>query len=126
MALPNLLAPTDWDNDPDELLKQYEAYIYALVREKMRRRTDITMDPTVFDLEVDEIAQRVLIKLWQALSRESIERPKAYIMTMVRNELNTMRRERKPTLPLSVDEEGELHLETMIITSQEGMEDPAN
>ena len=125
MAPLNTVSTADEDVALDELLKRYNPYIYALVREKMRQRADIKINPMVLDLEVDEIAQRVLIKLWQALSRGPIQHLEAYINVMVRNELNGMARQRKPTLPLPVDEEGELYTGTMIVTSQERMEDPA-
>ncbi len=127
MALLNPVSTAQEDVALDELLKRYDAYIYALVREKMRQRRFNNMSPWTSDLEieVDEIAQRVRINLWQALSRGSIQHPKAYINVMVRNELNDMTRERKLTLPLRVDEEGELYTGTMIATSQNDMADPA-
>jgi RNA polymerase sigma-70 factor (ECF subfamily) len=111
---------------PDDLLKLYDGYIYALVYKKMQRPSfnHVLSGRMNSELEVDEIAQHVRIKLWQALSRRRIQHPKAYINAIVQHELIDMARRQK-FLPLPVDEEGELSTGTMIFTSQEGMNDPA-
>lgn len=118
----------DSDPTPEEILARYDHFIVALV-EKMARRSSNIARPEVLDLEIDEIVQRVRIKLWRALVDKHIEYPQAYIRTIVRNEFNDIPRKRRPPLPLLTDEDGELHLGEGVdamITESEGMGDPAH
>lgn len=112
------------DVSVDELLEQLDPYIVALVRQKVYS-TKIG-DPPVSALEFDEIIQQTRIKLWSMLNSRRIENPKAYIRSIIHNIMIDMRRKQRPPLPLPVDEEGELYTGTVIVTPQEGMEDPAN
>lgn len=118
----------DSDPTPEEILVRYNSYIVALV-EKMARRSSNIARTEVLDLEIDEIVQRVRIKLWHALEGKHIEHYQAYIRTMVRNEFNDLSRKRKPPLPLLTDEDGELYMGDGVdamITESEGMGDPAD
>lgn len=99
----------DFDPNPDETLERYYPYIVALVRQRALRSTNFAR-PGQFDLEVDEMAQRVLIKFWQALAVKHIQHPKAYLRTIVRNEFNDLSRKPKQPLPLLTDDDGEWYL----------------
>jgi DNA-directed RNA polymerase specialized sigma24 family protein len=94
----------DSDPDPEEILEQYNSYIVALVGQ-MARSSSSLVRPEVFDLEVDEVAQQVRIKLWHALTEKHIKHHKAYIRTLVRNEFNDLSRKRKPPLSLLTNED---------------------
>src|SRR5438105_9996680 len=118
----------DSDPTPEEILARYDHFIVALV-EKMARRSSNIARPEVLDLEIDEIVQRVRIKLWRALVDKHIEYPQAYIRTIVRNEFNDIPRKRKPPLPLLTDEDGELYMgdgAAGLMTGSEGMANPAD
>ncbi|MBO0796656.1 MAG: sigma-70 family RNA polymerase sigma factor [Ktedonobacteraceae bacterium] len=123
--------------EPDELLKyegntriedvlaQYDSFIVALVREQA------CQDPTLIraavrDLEIDDLAQLVRIKLWHALEEKEILYPKAYIRRIVHSEVVDMaRRQKKPLQELPEDEEGEIYHGKILVTQSEGMIDPA-
>ena len=121
----DLLPPHAYDNDPvDEILVRLDPYIVALV-ENMARRSSSIARPEVLDLEIDEIVQKVRIKLWKALTEKLIAYPRAYIRAIVSNEFNDIPRKRKAPLPLPTDEDGEIHLGTTLLAEKEGMSDPA-
>lgn len=109
----------------EEVLMQYDSFIVAVVREH------IGLDPTLIraavrDLEIDELAQLVRIKLWHALERKEIMYPKAYIRRIVYSEIVDMtRRQRRPVQPLPEDEEGEIYSGKLLVSPGEGMADPA-
>jgi len=103
------VSPEDHNPDPEETLARFHPYIVALVRQGARRSSNFAR-PGQFDLEVDEMAQRVLIKFWQSLAVKHIEHHKAYLRTMVRNEFNDLSRKRKQPLPLFTDDDGEWYL----------------
>jgi len=112
----------------EEVLEQNEQFIISQARDLMRRNPHIA-HADVLDLEIDELTQRVRIKFWQVLREgKQIEYSKAYIKRIVHSEFIDMLRRKKPqrSLPLPVDEEGELYQGNMLITSSEGMADPAD
>lgn len=100
------VSPEDADPTPEELLAQHDQYIVALVRQRALGSTNFAK-PGQFDLEVDDMAQRVRIKFWQALVTKRIEYPKAYLSTIVWNEFHDLSRKRKPPLQLLTDDDGE-------------------
>lgn len=103
------VSPEDRDPDPEETLEQHDLYIVSLVKQNARHSSNFAQ-PGEFDLEVDEMVQRVRIKFWQALSEKHIKHPKAYLRTMVRNEFYDRFRKHRPLLPLPIDDEGEWYL----------------
>ncbi|HLX57464.1 MAG TPA: sigma-70 family RNA polymerase sigma factor [Ktedonobacteraceae bacterium] len=125
VELPYGVGADDSDPDPQETLVRYNNFIVALVEQLALRSSNLAR-PEVLDLEIDEIAQRVRIKLWHALEDKYIEHPKAYIRTMVRNEFNDLARKRKPPLPLITDDDGELFMGDVKVAENPGMADPAD
>lgn len=117
-------SPFDSDPEIEEILVRLDPYIVALVEQMARRSSNIAR-PEVLDLEIDEIVQRVRIKLWKALTEKPIKYPRAYIRAIVSNEFNDIPRKRKAPLPLPTDEDGEIHLGTTLLAEREGMSDPA-
>jgi hypothetical protein len=81
--------------------------------------------PEVLDLEIDEITQRVRIKFWMALKTKDIEHHRAYIRTIVSNELHDLGRKRKAPSPLPTDEDGELCMGKVLLSESDGLADPA-
>src|SRR5437660_8482819 len=59
-------------------LKRLDGYIKTQVY-RVGRYYARDIHPAVWDLELDEIIQRVRIKLWQALEKRGIRYPYAYI-----------------------------------------------
>ncbi|HLZ55794.1 MAG TPA: hypothetical protein VKR06_02505 [Ktedonosporobacter sp.] len=113
--------------DIEEMLQRYDPYIIAQVKELVRQNPHIA-HPAVLDLEIDELVQRVRIKFWHVLSSRGVEYSRAYIKRIVHSEFIDMVRSKKPlrTLPLPVDEEGELYQGAMLVTLSTGMSDPAD
>ena len=118
------VSPEDHDPDPEETLARLNTFIVALVERKARYSSNFAR-PEVFDLEVDEVVQRVRYKFWKALRERHIENPEAYIRSIVRNEFNDLSRKRKEPLPLLTDEDGELYLGDAVELEGRGMTDPA-
>ena len=110
----------------DALLEQYDPFIISQAREVMLQNCHVAR-ASVLDLEIDELAQRVRIKFWQVLKGRQIEYSKAYIKRIVHSEFIDMLRRNKPqrSLPLPVDEEGEIFQGNMLVMRSEGMSDPA-
>lgn len=106
----------------EELLESYYPYIVTLSKEWICHAIGIR--PALLELEIDELAQRALIKFWQTLNEKEIHYPKAYLRHIVHSEFIDMMRRRKPDVPLSKDEEGEIGGKVLVSASKE-MADPA-
>jgi len=104
-----------------EFLAQHDEYIKMLVWKKVQRASS-----WISDLETDELAQRVRIKLWQALQKGTISNPRAYIRCVVDTVTVDMMRHYKLVLSLVIDEEGESYHGNLLITPGKGMQDPAD
>src|SRR5437763_9375897 len=91
----------------DENLEQYDTYIYALARKSIYN-THMRIRPNLLEERTDELAQRVRIKLWQALQQRPITNLRAYIRRIVCNEVISMIRQQLRAVPLSLTEEGEM------------------
>lgn len=110
----------------EAILEQYDAYIVKQVHDRMHQHPHV-VHPDVFDLETDDLIQRVRIKFWHTLQDKRIEYPRTYIKRIVNSEFIDMVRRLKPqyALALPVDEEGELYQGDMLIAPGTGMNDPA-
>jgi DNA-directed RNA polymerase specialized sigma24 family protein len=111
----------------EAILEQYDAYIVKQVHDRMHQHPHV-IQADVFDLETDELIQRVRIKFWHSLQDKHIDYPKTYIKRIVHSEFIDMVRRLKPqhALALPVDEEGELYQGDMLIAPGTGMNDPAS
>ena len=119
-----LPGPFVYDSDPDvdEILEQYDAYIRDLVRKKVPRNI---VPPEKLRDEIEELAQRVRIKLWHVLQKKHIANFETYISLIVLSEVIDMVRRYRPILALPINEDGELYQGNIIATPGEGMQDPA-
>ena len=113
-----------YDSEPvvDEILEQYDTYIVDLARKKLPRsvvRSEMLGD------EIDELVQKVRVKLWIALQKKHILNLRAYISCIVYTEVIEMVRKYQSTSPLPLDENCELYQGNVIVTLGEGMQDPA-
>ncbi|GAC1666636.1 MAG: hypothetical protein PVS3B1_02930 [Ktedonobacteraceae bacterium] len=113
---------SDSSTEYDEKLKQANPYILDVVRRKIPRAI-VSRD--VLDLEIDEIAQRTSIKLWQAMQREQILNVRSYINRVVYTEVIDFIRRYKPVSPLPLDEDGELYPGQILTTLSHATPDPA-
>lgn len=113
-------------SDPyNDFLTQYDEYIRTVASKAIPRRL---FAREVLDLEIDDLAQSVRIKLWQTLERERpILNPKAYIYRIAYTGAIDILRRHKHTFPLALDEYGELVQDILLaVLRQEGeTQDPA-
>lgn len=109
--------------DAEQILEQFDAYIVTLAR-KMIPRTIVS--PNVLDLEIDELAQKVRVKIWLSCQKRYITNPKSYIYRTVYTESIDMLRQHKPTTPLPMDEDSELYQGNLLVQAGEEMQDPAS
>lgn len=101
--------------DLDEFLVQIDPFIIAEV-EKCGRWLP--------EQKRDMIKQNVRIKLWHALEVRAIRYPRAYIRTIIKNELNDLGRERKPPKQLPLDDYGEVSQGIVLVHLSEGWGNP--
>lgn len=92
----------------DELSK-YDDYLSTLVQKIIPARFG-RLSSNECEMEIDEVAQRVRIKFWQALQKRHIDSPKTYIRCIINSECIDLARQHRPTVSLPFDEEGELFL----------------
>ncbi len=105
----------------EAILRRLDGYIISQVH-RLGRCYSRDIHLAVLDLELDEIIQRVRIKLWQALEKRVIYYPYAYIKLIIQSEFIDMKRRQKPYLSVSIDE-GLTHAEVEITARH--MADPA-
>ncbi len=122
----DLPKPCDHEKDStvEKLLEQLDPYIISQVK-KMLYCHSYSSSHTLLGAEIDDITQRVRIKLWRALLERQIQHLPAYIHRIICNEFNDFGRRRKSSLTLSLDEEGELNCGSALVAISEGMDDPA-
>lgn len=88
----------------EAVLERLDGYIVSQVH-RLGGYYSRDMHPAVLDLELDEIVQRVRIKLWQALEKRDIHYPYAYIKLIIQSEFIDMTRRQKPSLSVSIEED---------------------
>jgi DNA-directed RNA polymerase specialized sigma24 family protein len=116
------LSHYDSDYDVDELLEQYDTYIGILARQKIPRNV-IPLE--MLSDEIDELAQRIRIKLWQISQKKQIIYPKAYISCIAYTESVDIVRHYKATLSLLVHKACETHQCNSNMVANEGVQDPS-
>lgn len=122
MAMTPVLTTPQTNECIEELLERLNTQIYEMARSKIPRAV---VPQDVLDLEVDELAQRIRIKLWQALRSGHVHNVKAYLRCIVATECVDMVRRNRKALPLLFSEDGEIYQGNIMITASEGMQDPA-
>jgi len=111
-----------YENDPvDMFLAQNEPHIQSEVRKVVKSFSS----DGILDLEVDELAQAVRVKLWKACQKQPIKHPRAYIMAVARTTAIDVIRRHKSVLYLSMNVYGELEQGNLLMTLNEGFKDPA-
>jgi len=110
------------DRDIEAILESVDEFILAQARKTIYR---MTLHPNMMQDEIYELAQMVRIKLWQTLQTRQIMSLKPYIYAIVRSESIRLLRSHRMIAPLCFDAEGELFQGQLIMTSSEGMQDPA-
>jgi DNA-directed RNA polymerase specialized sigma24 family protein len=110
------------NDDIEEILQRYDAYIVALARKKMPR----TVVPlALLPDEREDLAQRVRIKLWQTLQKRRVVNLKAYIDCIVFTEVIDLLRRHRAPLPLPLDDDEECSWEEVRGTPLKDTHDPA-
>lgn len=108
----------------DETLLEYDGYIVALARRCISQSAG-SVNAAMLDLDADELAQMVRIKLWHVLEEREVVYLKPYIRRIINSEFIDMLRRRKPTQPLPEDADGEISMGKIIAAASEGIADPA-
>ncbi len=108
----------------EETLLEYDSYIVAQARRCISQSMG-SGNASMLDLDADELAQMVRIKLWHVLEEREVIYLKPYIRRVINSEFIDMLRRRKPTQPLPEDADGEISTGKVIATANEGITDPA-
>jgi RNA polymerase sigma factor (sigma-70 family) len=108
----------------EETLLEYDSYIVTLTRRCISQSAG-SVNAVVLDLDADELAQMVRIKLWHVLEEREVVYLKPYIRRIVNSEFIDMIRRRKPTQSLPEDADGEINAGKIIVAASEGIADPA-
>lgn len=106
----------------EQLLVEYNDYIVSLARKKVPRRR--TSPDSVAD-DINELAQRIRIKLWLISQKQDITATRAYIRHIAATVSVDMLREQKPTVTLPVNEDGEFYQGKLLFTPRQEEQDPA-
>src|SRR5690242_4454262 len=101
--------------DTVAILEHMTTYIAALAGRKIPRHT---LRTETMDMEIDDLAQQVSIKLWQALQKGHVINPVGYTKSIVSTTAIDMQRRYKPTHALSDEEDSDLYRDG-------GMQDPS-
>jgi RNA polymerase sigma factor (sigma-70 family) len=116
----DLIDIAEEDAPTEELLTQLYPHVTALAKQVVPGAKIADLD-----LDSDDLVQSTLIKLWLMSNHKPIENPGAYLKTIIRRQAIDMVRQRKPTVSLSMDEEGELSQVDVLLPSGEDVGDPA-
>ncbi len=92
----------------NEWLEEYDLYIRSQARKYVNRKRNM-LHVDMLDMEIDDLAQQIRIRVWLVQQKTTIDNPKAYISRVAHNESVTMIRQLKPVTSLPIDEEGELY-----------------
>jgi DNA-directed RNA polymerase specialized sigma24 family protein len=109
----------------DALLIEYDSYIRKQARRYMLNARRLA-HPDALDMEIDELAQKIRIKIWGAWQKQDISNPKGYIGRIAHNEFISMVRQHRPISQLPLDEEGELYQGDVVGTFSQEEQDPAD
>jgi DNA-directed RNA polymerase specialized sigma24 family protein len=124
MKLPDVCNPTPriQNSDINDILQRYDGFIRMLARKNIPH--SITLVDTI-DLDIDDLAQTIRLKLWLALQKHEVHNIPAYIKGIVHNEVIDMVRQHKPVEPLITNDEGELYQPQTMIASGQRVQDPS-
>jgi DNA-directed RNA polymerase specialized sigma24 family protein len=120
------IAPQDCDSPINDLVTHYEPYI----RMQVIRKAPIyrlLVHPDVVDMELDDIAEHVLVGFWQKLCTGTIHYPEAYIQRMIDYAfLDILRRQKRQgvPVPLSLMPEDDPSRESVLEMCDETALDP--
>jgi hypothetical protein len=111
------------DDNVDSILAQLDGFIVAVACNTVPRNAIL---PELLEDEIDELAQTIRIKLWRTLRSRHIMSPKSYIRAIARSESIRAIYRLRASVPLPLDQEGELYQGQVLTTPSEGMQDPAD
>jgi hypothetical protein len=110
-------------------LEVFQNYISALVTLRISCTSHDLVPLEERHAVIEDVSQNSLLKLWSAanLSETKIDSPAAYTARIVRSESidEIRRRKRKPTVPLPLDQNGEILQSKALLTVSQGTRDPA-
>jgi DNA-directed RNA polymerase specialized sigma24 family protein len=123
MKVQTLSGPGAYDSDSgDEFLAAHDVRIQS----EARRAIPLGFfSEDVIDLEVDDLAQNIRIKLWASYQQRPITHPGGYIRTIAHTTAIDMVRRHRPTVSLFEDADGELCPGDRLAAQNEGFQDPA-
>jgi DNA-directed RNA polymerase specialized sigma24 family protein len=124
MHTPTAFIVQHYTPDAEAFLSEYDGYIRIQARKYVLNARRLVY-PEAIEMEIDELAQKTRIKVWQAWQKQTISNPKAYISRVVHNEFISMVRQHRPIGQLPLDEEGELYQGHMVCAFSQESQDPA-
>lgn len=115
--------PSAHDSDPDEeFLVEHDSQIQA---EAWKSLPFALYSKDVYDLEADDLAQTIRIKLWTSHQKHPITYPKAYIRTIAHTTSVDLARRHRPTVSLSASIDEESAPNDFLVARGEGFQDPS-
>jgi DNA-directed RNA polymerase specialized sigma24 family protein len=118
----NPSGPGAYDSDPEEeFLRAFDARIQSEARRVIPSELFST---DVLDLEVEDLAQEIRIKLWTSHRKRPITHPKSYIGAIARTTAVDLVRGHRPAIPLLGDTDDEPGPGDFLVAQSEGCRDP--
>ena len=109
----------------EHLLAEHDQYIVTLARKKAPCRT---MHADSLQDDIEDLAQKIRIKLWHISERQRIIATRIYISCIATTISIDIAREQKqkPVVPLLMSEDGELYQGNLVFTISQEAQDPAD
>jgi len=105
----------------DEILNDVNRMLTRIAREYLPGRVVLRGSE---EMEADDLAQHALIKMWEALQKQSITHYRAYARSILHNAAMDMLRRYRSTGQLSFNEYGELLQGQVLFANSEAADDP--
>lgn len=105
----------------NKILEQYDGFIQYMARKNVPRNIILSGEIAT---EIDDLAQNIRLKLWQALQKREIHNVKSYIRAIAYNEGINIVRLQEPTMRIITNEEGELPQACALVAAGQEVYDP--
>lgn len=107
----------------EQLLAEHDEYIVALARKKILRNA---IHPESLADDIEELAQKIRVKLLLVSRKQRILATRAYINRIATTVAIDMVRVQKPTISLTLNEDGELYQGNLALPLSQQTRDPAD
>ncbi len=114
---------SDFEDEVVITLQSYDSYIRFLAKKYMPRSTTLPGEP---DLEIDDLAQNIRVKLWLAMKKGEITNVRAYLRSIAYTQAVDIARRHKRVHRLSFDQDGEIYRGIKVGVVNQEADDPAD